>query len=923
MNPAADHPNPPTAPRFLPWWLGTLMLGVYGLTLNHWVSPASLGLVARGQGLTWIPSLNGPVTFLLTRPFGWLPAAWVPPAMNLFAALCAALSLAWLARSVMLLPHATAKDGRTWQMSFKPPQLLVSRAAWLPPLLAVLVAGLQLSFWQNAIAATGEMVNLLLFAYVIRSLLEYNACGRDAWLLRGAFAYGLAMANDWSLAVFLLPLLLALVWVKRLFIFQEAFLKQLFRHPRAFKLNLLWQIPGCWLAGLSLLLLLPVLAGASAAAPVDFWAVLKHTCLLYKTLLFHYPRPLLLITGLIFILPFFLAGRRVGPVPASQNRLDFLIGPVFFEGVRSFFLLACLWMMFDSPLSPRHLAPDLASLPLYFLGALNIGWLAGHFLLISEPQPEPEPQRQRRSTPMERREKQLRRIARHGQRWVLPVLSLLTVGIPAALAGKNLPLIARQRADACGAYITQVEQALPPGGAVIVDTDPFRLTCLQSALIRSHRTADCLLLNVTAFTQPGYLDFLKRNNPEFSPAIQAASLNGGGGDAMVLRLLQELSKTHPLCCLPPAPLAGELGEFFDAQPAGLLEELKPCAANSEFAGPPPPEVLRDNETFWAAFATQQLPDLIRRINPPASGRGAGLAQRFLNTLRFRPEPDMASRLAGTYYAVALNDWGVDLQKARQFADATPCFAGALQLNSLNAAAQINHQFNTNYLANGTETMQAPGETAGRMNEFGGWLSVLRDGMVDEPNFCFMLGAFAAENQLQRPALAQFDRARQLAPARPDAYTSLARLFIQREDYVNALTAINHVLALSPTNQEGLVLLAGIHMRTQAWLAAIPCLTRLLELDPANTLARLNRARAYRNTGQLAAARQDDNEAIQSAANATNVFSAYFDLAEMADQAANRPLAITNYELFLKYAPTNIMEIAEVKMRLKALQPASP
>jgi len=916
---ASNRPASSFTKRLLPWLLGLLMLGVYGLTLNHWVAPASIGAVSRLQGLTWTPSLSEPVTFLLTYPFGWLPPARVPLAVNLLTAVCAGWSLAWLARSVVLLPQATVKEGAQWQMTFKPPQRLVSRAAWLPPLLAVLVCGLQLSFWQNAIATTGEMFNLLLFAYVIRCLLEFNACGKDSWLLRGAFAYGLAVANDGTMTVFCPAFLLALIWVKRIFIFNEYFLKQLFQQPRSFKLRLLWQIPGCWLAGLSLLLLLPALASHSPAAQVDFWPIVKHALHADKALLAQYPRSLLLISGLLFVLPF-LSGARLGQFSASQNRLEFLIGPVFFESVRGFFLLVCLWMMFDSPLSPRHLAPNLASLPLYFLGALCIGGLAGHFLMISESQPAPPSPRQRHYSPLERREQQIRWLTWQVKRAVLPGLGLLAIGIPAALAGKNLPLIARKRADACGDYIIRIEQALPPPGAVIVGTDSFRLIYLQSALIRSGRRTDYLCLDAEALAQPGYWDFLRRTNPGFNQDLQAAQPAAtDDSDAMVLHLLQALSQTRAIYFLPPAPLVNQLGEFFYAQPLGLLDQLKPYGLNSEFSEPAPPEIMRENATFWRAFETRQLPGLARRISPPQPPTNQSLSQRFLNTLRFWPEADVESMLAGTYYAVALNDWGVELQKARKFAEASPCFAGALQLSPLYAAAQINNQFNTNYLAKGAEMMQSAGETAARMNDYGGWQNVLREGAVDEPNFCFLLGTIAAENQLFRPALAQFDRVQQLVPTRVDACASLTRLFIQRGDYVNALTAVNRLLAIAPDSPEGLTLLAGVHMRTQAYLAAIPCLTRLLVLEPTNTMARLNLGRAYRNTGQFAAARQDYAELIESVTNAASAFPAYFDLAEMADQETNYPTAITNYELFLQYAPTNLAEIAEAKKRLQGLQ----
>src|ERR1035438_6935790 len=145
------------------------MLAVYLLTLNHWVSPASLGPITKVIGLNWRAELFGPVTYVVTWPLRWLPAAWIPPALNLLAAGCVALSLAWLARAVALLPHNQTVAQRL-RLRRESPTLSI-RSAWLPPTLAVLVCGLQLTFWEHAIAGTGEMLDLLLFAWLVRCLL--------------------------------------------------------------------------------------------------------------------------------------------------------------------------------------------------------------------------------------------------------------------------------------------------------------------------------------------------------------------------------------------------------------------------------------------------------------------------------------------------------------------------------------------------------------------------------------------------------------------------------------------------------------------------------------------------------------------------------------------------------------------------------
>src|SRR5439155_3270099 len=83
----------------LPWMIAAGVFLVYLVTLNHFVTFSSLFQVGRTAGWLWQPELFAPLSWLVTYPFRWLPAEKVPLALNLFSAVCAALSLALLARS--------------------------------------------------------------------------------------------------------------------------------------------------------------------------------------------------------------------------------------------------------------------------------------------------------------------------------------------------------------------------------------------------------------------------------------------------------------------------------------------------------------------------------------------------------------------------------------------------------------------------------------------------------------------------------------------------------------------------------------------------------------------------------------------------------------------------------------------------------
>ena len=221
MMDAQTDPRRNFVPRLLPWLLAAVALVVYLLTLNPWVSLYNLTSVARTSGWMWQPEVNNPVSFAVTFPLHWLPTAQIPLALNLFSAVCAALTLGLLARSVALLPHDRTDAQRRREQS--PFSLLTIRNAWLPPVFAVAVCGLQLTFWEYATNYTGDMFGLLLFAFVIWSLLEYRLDEREGRLFLAAFVYGAGMTNDWAMVCYFPVFLTALIWIRGLSFFNLRF----------------------------------------------------------------------------------------------------------------------------------------------------------------------------------------------------------------------------------------------------------------------------------------------------------------------------------------------------------------------------------------------------------------------------------------------------------------------------------------------------------------------------------------------------------------------------------------------------------------------------------------------------------------------------------------------------------------------------
>src|SRR3954470_1516038 len=194
--------------RKLPWLIAGGALLFYLFTFSSAINFRGFPTLAKASGWDWRPVYASPLYFLISYPVRWFPIGWHPIVANLIAIISSAGALGFLARSVAILPHDRTREQRHYERNEH--SFLSLPIAWIPPLVAVLVCGLQMTFWENAVVATGEGFDLLLFAYVIRCLLEFRLDQRDSWLFRAALVYGLAMTNNFAM-VAALPLFVGAV----------------------------------------------------------------------------------------------------------------------------------------------------------------------------------------------------------------------------------------------------------------------------------------------------------------------------------------------------------------------------------------------------------------------------------------------------------------------------------------------------------------------------------------------------------------------------------------------------------------------------------------------------------------------------------------------------------------------------------------
>ncbi len=948
-NPPQEKPQFSIVSRFLPWVIAAVVLLIYTITLSHWVTLKSLPVVAKIAGwdwhpgnLSWRPSTIAPLHSVVTYPFTWLSGTSQLVALNFFSALCAALTLALLARSVSILPHDRTREQRERESG----TLFNSIPyAWLPPIVAVLVCGLQFTFWENAIAATGEMLDLLLFAYVIRCLLEYRISQRECWISKFALVYGIGMTNNWALIGFLPLFLAALIWIKGKSFFDFRFVS---------RLALFGAI------GLSLYFLFPLLAIFSPDSNVTFWAVLKDHLRYQKSYLFNLPfvyatslRSHLFMIALTSLLPLSIIGIRWPSFRGDISHAGTTATALMFRLMHLGFLTIGFWIFFDPKFSPRFLGFELLPfLTFYYLTALTVGYFIGYALLVFGREPS---QKWARSSSLVKGVNLLLLIA----------TGVVSIGIPIALARKNYPLLQADSGTVLNQFSKLTAESLPASKAVILSDDPTRLLLLKAVYAQMGKPSDNIFLETGSLPFPEYQKHLHqmhpKDYPEANPTNRVSAIE-------LMQRLDALGKTHQIFYLHPS--FGYYFERFYPLPHQLVYELKPYSANSWLAPAMATGELAENQTFWASFQKDVLPN-IAPLTPTSS----------------------EAKIVNSYYSRALNFWGTELQKAKRLEDASRAFADAMKLNPENVVAQVNQQFNASLRKGEIRPIQADEELEKKLGQYPDLPTAITwNGPFDEPNFCLRLGEMLGRGGNLRQSVRLFTRTLELTPKSFEARLSLAKslielqqhdealklvhqlhenqktsllntnayldllrteslahlakndfptaekilmnavhenpkdenrlgvltqLYLDTRQYTNALINVQKQLQIAPQNPRTLFTKAVLNMQLGQFNEAIVSLNQLLKSQPGNQPALLNRAIANLQSGKLDDSKRDYDALLEVVPK--NTFQIYYGLAQVAEKQKDKAAAIKNYKLYLKYAPVGGAEAIEVQKHLKVLQ----
>lgn len=773
--------NPSGFPRTkLPWIAGVIAFIVFLITLNQWVNLRSLAATAKVTGWDWSLPLQSPLFHVVTFPFRWLPEAVIPVALNAFSAVCAALVIVLLARSVALLPHDRTHEQRLRERSEF--SLLSIKFAWVPVIFAALVCALQLTFWEHATSVTGEMLDLLLFAYVIRCLLEFRISQKDSWLVKFAFVYGLGVTNNWALIGFFPFFLAAVIWIKGIRFFEAKFLVRML-------------VAG--IAGLLLYLLLPIVWAIKApSADYGFWDILKSNWQSQKLFLVDTKmlRNRAMLLALPSVLPVILMGIRwpssFGDTSAAGSTLTNLA----FRVIHLFFLAAWLTIVFDPKYSPRSLGYGLPFLTFYYLGALAVGYYSGYALLVF------------RELPKKSNWVKELAIFKVLNPVVQAVVLIAAVAIPVALVVKNYKLVHANNGRILKEFAAQTARLLPKGAAYLLSEDPVQLMLLRGYLAPSDADQQYVLVNVKALELPMYHAELRKTYGEKWPELgNEKELGSKVEQPIIQELLARIAASNTVVYLHAS-----FGYFFERMyptPAGSVSKLTLYKPEQVLPPALTPEVISLNQDLWK----ETLPFVDQ-----------------LQSVRKLDIPD--GNYVITNYSKALNAWGVALQRNGKVDEARDYFNRALSLNSNNLSAQINLDFNDTL-----KTGKVSEEKLKLFEEqFRSWNSMLvHGGPVDHPEFCVALGDIFVNQFQYRQAAQEYSRVAEVRPREIRARIGLAKAYVYGGWLDKALGEINSIPKDFPE-------MAVIHKLELASLEAAALFNKG-ELDAAEQ--RLQKARA--------------------------------------------------------------------------------
>lgn len=767
----------------LPWVIALAALILYLVTLHTWISFTSLPSISHIGGWHDLPQSKQPLLYLVTLPLKLLPAAYLPMAMNALSALFGALTLALLSRSTTLLPHDRTKEQRQREQSEH--SFLTIKLNWIPPLFASLICGLQLSFWQHSTSGTGEMLNVLLFAYIIRSLLEYRINHKIKWLTKATIACAISIPNNWGMIGFLPLFGVALLWTGRM---------RLFDNKTWLKL-LLITIP-C----LSLYLLLPLIAIINGGE-FTFYEVLTDNLGDQKSFLANLfnNRLIIMVLGCTAILPLLLLGIRWPVNFGDTNAAASAITSFLLRLVHFLFLVACVYTAFDHIFSPRKIIKaqqvigiGTPFLTFYYLGSLSAGYFLGYLLLLFG---KVDSRQWQKPTLLS---KTLNRGAFIG----LIVAALITTS---ALAWKNTATIWRHnKNDITNNYSKWLMQKIPTGNTILMsdgDMSPQR-ELLKAQIASSNREGTTLLIDTHRLASPKYHKSLAKIDsiwPELSEEVEESIRVD---EFLILKKIREVIKNTPVYYTHPS--FGYFFEQFYGQPKNGIFHLSNYEFNQDSLEKP--KISKNT----AAKEIDNLNSTKNLFQNFASQAGDLHQENFDDTLMIMGW--LSRNLNANGVAMSRSDHNKEAETF--FLTANNFFKGSLNGNLIAQSnlkqlrklqEKTSSEIATNkeldkFLKNFHDTLEDFLNGQNQQVQSQKIDRILKTyGPLDDSKSCLLLGQFFANREQIRQAYHELVRATELTTTDPEPLLYIANMFVSYGMPEKTKTFINQLIAMNKKN----------------------------------------------------------------------------------------------------------------------------
>lgn len=938
MEESSALPRPFVA-RLLPWLLGTAFLVLYLVTLHPWIGITNGNLAAQLGGWDADLAYTEPLLWLLTRPLRLLPETSFPVAMNGLAAVMAALSVALLARSVALMPHDRMREQRIRGHGENP--TLHIPLAWVPVVFAAGLLGWQLTFWENATLQTGEMLDLLLFAVSLAALVEYRLDLRERWLWLAALAFGAGITNNWAMIGFAPIFLMAVIWLRGWSFFETGFLLRMTAFGAA---------------GLACYLLLPLGAAVSGSSDLGFWQTLKANLTIQKSYLLGVPRGRGLLLGLVAVLPLgLIAIRWQGSKGSSLERIAGLTAIVLLQVM---WLVLAVFMAFDPAFSPRKLmyldegSGGLALLTFSFTSALAAGYFVGWFLLVGGTDPD---KNWDQSSPL----------LRAAGRLVAGVVTVGALGFPLALAVRNWPAIRAQNSPATGDLARALVDQIPQGPALVLSDDAVATRLVLAELQRRPGALERLVVDTRRAPDQRYRNWLAERHQATRPELKAFAEARENVAGVMGDLVVQAVAAGSVRYLNPS-----FGFFFERVrlvPEGILFSLTPAPA--EFVRPPvASNILAAASGVWTQHAPRWESVIHQQQAKAPDGRVLGSYwSRAGNALAVELQRAGQLDAAGRMFA-----------SARRI---NPDNLVAEVNGKVNEALRNNQPLATNLIAPlvrarsplvQTLNTDGPVDEPAALLDYGqallassdrlprqGWEAMHRSLQLAPDNLAAQMGEVEALiqggmlvaarqglDQLKtRHPPASLDREGQIALTRLEIFYAL-----MNQDVVATEKLIEKARGQFANDTLLLDLLSALYIRQGRLDEAVPLLEQWRKLrleDPAATVrlstiligrnqfepalrlldqflaqradnqaARINRAICLLQLGRLDESRTEYQGLVKKLPDLPML---HFGLAEIAVRRKDTNAALKHFDQYLKIAPTNTTEFAEVTTRVKEMR----